>query len=347
MITKLTPLKRLNFKAGLKGQYTRKNASPAGGAIPAGGLAGISGLAKGVYNYSLNAPLSMCWKQAGTAWQNALRSPIFTAIWTGLTRSSAAMIQPLVAVSTDVRQFENYSWHAAPQQYLEAALTGAGVLPVLLPSFGDRLDLDELLSAVDGVMITGSKSNVHPSLYGGDASEANGPYDPARDATTLPLIRKAVERGVPLLAICRGIQEMNVALGGTLATEIQDREGSLDHRAPASENQDERFAIRQTVAIKPGSCLAGVFGAGDIRVNSVHRQAVDRLGPALQVEAVAEDGTVEAVSVRDARAFAVGVQWHPEYWVQSDSASQRVFKAFGDAVRAHAVTKSGARTAAE
>ncbi|KQZ12691.1 glutamine amidotransferase [Mesorhizobium sp. Root554] len=257
------------------------------------------------------------------------------------------MIQPLVAVSTDVRQFENYRWHAAPQQYLEAAVAGAGVLPVLLPSFGDRLDLDELLSAVDGVMITGSKSNVHPSLYGGDASEANGPYDPDRDATTLPLICKAVERGVPLLAICRGIQEMNVALGGTLATEIQDREGSLDHRAPASENQDERFAIRQSVSIKPGSCLAGVFGAGDIMVNSVHRQAVDRLGPALQVEAVAEDGTVEAVSVRDARAFAVGVQWHPEYWVQSDNASQRVFKAFGDAVRAHAAAKGGLRTAAK
>ena len=134
-------------------------------------------------------------------------------------------------------------------------------------------------------MVTGSKSNVHPSLYGGDASEANGPYDPARDATTLPLIRKAIERGVPLLAICRGIQELNVALGGTLATEIQEREGSLDHRAPVSDNQDERFAIRQNVSIKPGSCLAGVFGAGDIMVNSVHRQAVDRLGPRLQVEA--------------------------------------------------------------
>jgi len=257
------------------------------------------------------------------------------------------MLQPLVAVSTDVKQFENYTWHAAPQQYLEAAITGAGVLPLLVPSFGERLDLDELLSTVDGVMMTGSKSNVHPSLYGAEATERDGPYDAARDSTTLPLIRKAVERGVPLLAICRGIQEMNVALGGTLASEIQEREGSLDHRAPASDNQDERFAIHQTVSIKPGSCLAGVFGAGDIKVNSVHRQAVDRLGPKLQVEAVAEDGTVEAVSVRDARAFAVGVQWHPEYWVKSDSVSQRIFKAFGDAVRAHAAARTGARAAAE
>ena len=222
------------------------------------------------------------------------------------------MRQPLIAVSTDVRQFENYTWHAAPQQYLEAALSAAGVLPMMIPSFGDRLDLDELLSSVHGVMVTGSKSNVHPSLYGGDASEANGPYDAARDATTLPLIRLAIERGVPLLAICRGIQELNVALGGTLATEIQDQDGMLDHRAPASDNQDERFAIRQPVSIKPGTCLAGVFGAGEIMVNSVHRQAVGRLGERLQVEAVAEDGTVEAVSVVGARSFAVGVQWHPE-----------------------------------
>jgi putative glutamine amidotransferase len=256
-------------------------------------------------------------------------------------------MQPLVAVSTDIRPLAGYFWHAAPQQYLEAAISRAGVFPVLVPSFGDRLDLDGLLDAVDGVMMTGSRSNVHPALYGGDASEANGPYDTERDATTLPLIRKAIERGIPLLAICRGIQELNVALGGTLATEIQERPGSLDHRAPDSDDQDERFAIRQTVTIKPGSCLAGVFGAGDIAVNSVHRQAIDRLGPRLQVEAVASDGTVEAVSVRDSAAFAVGVQWHPEYWALSDENSARIFRAFGEAVRAHAAARAGLRTAAE
>lgn len=250
--------------------------------------------------------------------------------------SKSPISQPLVAVSTDVRHFEGYTWHAAPQQYLEAAFSAARVLPVLVPSFGERLDLDGLLDSVHGVMITGSKSNVHPSHYGAEATEANGPYDLDRDATTLPLIRKAIARGIPLLAICRGIQELNVALGGTLATEIQDRAGALDHRAPPSDNQDERFAIRQRVSIRPGTCLAGVFGAGGIMVNSVHRQAVDVLGPRLQVEAVAEDGTVEAVSVRDATAFAVGVQWHPEYWASSDTNSARIFTAFGDAVRAHA-----------
>jgi putative glutamine amidotransferase len=243
------------------------------------------------------------------------------------------MAMPLIAVPTDVRSFDGYTWHAAPQQYLEAALGVSGVMPVLVPAMGDRLDLEALLDRVDGVLITGSRSNVHPHLYGEEATEANGPYDPQRDATTLPLIRLAIQRGVPLLAICRGIQEMNVALGGTLAAEIQERPGRIDHRAPPSDEPDVRFSIRQDITIKPGSCLAGVFGSGEVKVNSVHRQAVDRLGTGLQVEAVAADGTVEAVSVIDAPAFAVGVQWHPEYWAKSDDASARLFRAFGDAVR--------------
>lgn len=249
------------------------------------------------------------------------------------------MTQPLVAVSTDVRHFENYTWHATPRQYLDAAVEAAGVFPVLVPSFGDRLDLETLLDRVDGVILTGSKSNVNPAHYGGEASEANGPYDDDRDATTLPLIRRAIERGVPLLAICRGIQELNVALGGTLASEIQEIEGRIDHRAPQGDNQDERFAIRQPVRIAEGGCLAGIFGPGEIMVNSVHRQAIDRPGGTLVVEAVAQDGTVEAVSVRDAAGFAVGVQWHPEYWARTDENSARIFRAFGDAAREHAARR--------
>lgn len=256
------------------------------------------------------------------------------------------MTKPLVAVSTDVRQFENYTWHAAPRQYLEAAISVAGVLPVLVPSFGERLDLESLIARIDGVMLTGSKSNVDPTLYGGEATEENGPYDRDRDATTVPLIRLAIERGVPLLAICRGLQELNVALGGTLDSEIQEMDGRIDHRAPVSDDQDLRFAIRQKVEIRPGTCLAGVFGPGEIMVNSVHRQAVGRLGRRLQVEAVAEDGTVEAVSVAGAPAFAVGVQWHPEYWAKSDDASARIFRAFGEAARARAAARAG-RLAAE
>lgn len=244
--------------------------------------------------------------------------------------------QPLVAISADVCELNNHLWHAAPQQYLEAAIAGAGLFPLIVPSFGDRLDLGRLFAAVDGVMITGSGSNVHASLYGGDASEANGPYDQARDSTTLPLIRNAIERGVPLLAICRGLQEMNVALGGTLATEVQDHPGTLDHRTPPGGSRDEAFAIRQAVTVKPGSCLFSVLGTGKINVNSLHRQAVGRLATQLCIDAIADDGTIEAVSVRNARSFALGVQWHPEYWVKSDEPSSRIFRAFGDAVRAHA-----------
>ncbi len=245
------------------------------------------------------------------------------------------MRQPLVAISSDVRTFENYTWHAAPDQYLMAAYQAADVIPLIVPSFGDGLDIDAILDGVDGVLITGSKSNVHPSLYGVQPTESHEPYDPARDATSLPLIRRALERGVPLLAICRGLQELNVALGGTLATEIQQLDGRMDHRAPASEHQSERFAIRHPVHIKPGSCLADVMNSETIQVNSVHRQAIDLPAPQLEIEAVADDGTIEAVSVKNARAFAVGVQWHPEYWVKTDNSSRKIFAAFGDAVRAH------------
>ena len=249
------------------------------------------------------------------------------------------MRQPLVAITSDVRAFENYTWHAAPDQYLQAAYEAAGVIPLIVPSFGAGLDIDAILDGVDGVLITGSKSNVHPSLYGVEPSAAHEPYDPARDATSLPLIRRAIERGIPLLAICRGIQELNVALGGTLATEIQELDGRMDHRAPQSDEQAERFGIRHPVRIKPGSCLAAVMESDSIDVNSVHRQAIDRPAPTLEIEAVADDGTIEAVSVKSARNFAVGVQWHPEYWVKTDSPSRRIFAAFGDAARAYKASR--------
>lgn len=242
---------------------------------------------------------------------------------------------PLVAITSDVREFENYTWHAAPNQYLRAAFDASGVVPLIVPSFGKDLDPDSVLDAVDGLLVTGSKSNVHPALYGVEPTEAHEPFDPARDATSLPLIRRALERGIPLLAICRGIQELNVALGGTLATEIQALEGRMDHRAPASDKQTERFAIRHPVHVKPGSCLADILKDDTVKVNSVHRQAIDRPAIDLAIEATADDGTIEAVSVKNAKGFAVGVQWHPEYWVQSDSPSRKIFEAFGDAVRAH------------
>lgn len=252
------------------------------------------------------------------------------------------MPKPVVAIPADFRTLDGNVWHATPHQYVRAAVEGSGVMTFLVPALESGNDADEILDRVDGVLVSGSRTNVHPSLYGQEATEADGPFDPGRDATSLPLIRRALERGVPLLAICRGIQELNVVLGGTLASEIQDMPGISDHRKPDVPELDIAYGIRQNVIVKEGSCLASVLGAGEIQVNSLHRQAISKAAPRLAVEAVAEDGTIEAVSVIDAKAFAVGVQWHPEYWVGKDGPSSTLFQAFGDAVRAYAAAKVNA-----
>ncbi|MDF1609192.1 gamma-glutamyl-gamma-aminobutyrate hydrolase family protein [Hoeflea sp. YIM 152468] len=239
----------------------------------------------------------------------------------------------LVAIPADIREFEGYTWHAAPDQYIMAALTGSNVLPLIIPALTEGTDVDMVLDRVDGVLISGSRTNVHPSNYGEDETDHHGPFDPARDLLSIALIRRTIERGIPLLAICRGIQELNVALGGSLATEIQELPGRMDHRKPPTEERDEAFAIRHAIKITQGSCLAAILGEGEVQVNSLHRQAISQLAPRLAVDAVAEDGTIEAVSVIGAPGFAIGVQWHPEYWVGSDVVSDKIFAAFGDAVR--------------
>lgn len=245
------------------------------------------------------------------------------------------MSKPIVLVTADVKPVDGYRWHAAPSTYLEAVLNGAGAIPLILPSLGSALDIDAVLDRVDGVLATGSRSNVNPDLYGGEATEENGPYDPDRDATSLPLLRRALEKGLPVFAICRGMQELNVALGGTLLTEIQEIDGRNDHRAPVSEKQEERFALAHTVDARTGGPLEAAIGAAQFKVNSLHRQGLGVLGQALVVEATAEDGTIEAVSVDGARNFAIGTQWHPEYWVSCDTPSQKLFAAFGEAVEAY------------
>lgn len=250
------------------------------------------------------------------------------------------MSKPFVAIPADFRPFDGNVWHAVQHQYVRAAVEGAGVIPFIVPALEAGNDADAILDRVDGLLLSGSRSNVHPSYYSdGEAKEADGPFDTGRDATVMPLIRRALERGVPLLAICRGIQELNVALGGTLASDIQEQPGIWDHRKPDVPDLDIAYGIRQTVLVKEGSCLASVLGSGEVRVNSLHRQAISKAAPQLAIEALAEDGTVEAVSVIGAKAFAVGVQWHPEYWVGKDTPSNKLFAAFGDAVRAYADNK--------
>lgn len=242
-------------------------------------------------------------------------------------------MQPIVAIVADTAEFDGYDWHCAKNQYLAAAFDVAGVLPLIVPAFGERIDFAALLSRVDGVFLSGVKTNVHPQNYNVAPEKKYEPYDQRRDATSLPLVRAAIEMGLPFFAICRGIQEMNVALGGSLATEIQELDGRDDHREPQTDNKDERFASRHSVTSKPGGCIEKIIGS-QARVNSLHRQAISTLAPSLQIEAQAEDGTIEAVSVIDANGFAIGVQWHPEYWASSDATSRKLFEAFGDAVRA-------------
>jgi putative glutamine amidotransferase len=244
-------------------------------------------------------------------------------------------MNPLILVSTEIRPADGWVWHAALDTYLKAVV-GAGATPVMLPSLGKALDLPSILSRVDGVLLTGSRSNVHPAHYGEAPSERHEPYDPGRDATSLKLIPLALDMGIPLFAICRGFQELNVALGGTLITEAQERPGSLDHRAPLGPPNDERFGFKHDIDFETDSKLAALLGARCIKVNSVHRQVIGKLSPRLIVEGRAPDGTIEAVRVRNAKAFAFGVQWHPEYWSASDPASGAIFRAFTDAARERA-----------
>lgn len=239
---------------------------------------------------------------------------------------------PLIAVTADIGEEDGYRWHAAEETYLRA-VAGAGMIPIIVPSLDPPVEAAPVLARVDGLLVTGARSNVHPSLYGEEERDHSGPFDRQRDATSLALIRAALAMDLPILAICRGLQELNVALGGTLAAEIQNLPGRIDHRAPEVQGNDRRFAIRQPVHLTAGGRLAGILGGDTIRVNSLHRQGIDRLAPKLKVEGVAEDGTVEAVSVAGS-SFAIGVQWHPEYWAASDPASRQLFDAFARAVHA-------------
>ena len=245
----------------------------------------------------------------------------------------------LVAVPADVKDFENYRWHATPDTYLTALTRVAHAIPVIVPAMANEMDIGALLDRVDGLLMTGAASNVHPDRYGVAPSIAHEPYDPERDRLTEKLIRGAVERGVPLLCVCRGHQELNVAFGGTLSTEVQEIDGRMDHRAIPHDEQRERFAIQHPVAVSSGGVLSKIVGERELQVNSLHRQAIDRLGEGLNVEATAPDGTVEAVSVDGSKAFALGVQWHPEYWAESDEPSAAIFKHFAAACRNYAASR--------
>lgn len=244
----------------------------------------------------------------------------------------------LIGISACLREDGRYTWHSVAEQYVRAAAR-IGV-PVLIPALGPETDFATLIERLDGLVLTGSASNVEPHLYDGAASRPGTLHDRARDATTLPLIRRALDAGLPLIALCRGHQELNVALGGTLHQHVHELPGRANHRAPSDLPNDQRYAPSHPVRLTPGGVLAGLAETQQAVVNSLHAQAIDRLAPGLAIEAMSEDGVIEAVRVANAPAFALGVQWHPEWSAESDPFSRAIFAAFLAAMQRYAATRS-------
>ncbi len=251
---------------------------------------------------------------------------------------------PMVGIPACARLVNGHLRHDTPARYAAALLGGSGTVPIMIPPLGEPQLA--VLDRLDGLLLSGSPSNVHPDHYAGGESRTPDLHDLERDATTLRLIPEAVARGIPVLAICRGIQELNVALGGTLFQAVHTEPGRFDHRGQG-DDIEARYAPRHLVALSGG--VARMVGSGKILVNSLHAQAIDTVAPGLVVEAVAPDGTIEAV--RLARAtdasgpdpWVVGLQWHPEWRYADDTASLAIFRAFGEACRAY---QAGLRKAA-
>lgn len=247
-------------------------------------------------------------------------------------------IRPLIGIPADRRMLGLHPFHVVGEKYARALLDGAGAVPLVIPALAEELGLDELLERLDGVMFTGSASNVEPHHYSGVPSDPGTLHDPARDATTLPLIRKAVAAGIPVLGICRGFQEMNVAFGGTLHQKVHEVDGRLDHREDAQRELEVQYGPAHEVTLEPNGLLRALAGSERITVNSLHAQGIDRLGGGLSIEARAPDGLVEAFRVERTKRFAVAVQWHPEWKVMSNPFSRALFAAFGAAAREYLQT---------
>lgn len=246
--------------------------------------------------------------------------------------------RPVIGVLADRRQRAEHAYHRVDERYLEAVRQGAVARPVILPVLAGDAGVAGLLDGLDGLLLPGSPSNVEPWRYHQPPRLAGALSDPERDAVALGLIPAALAAGVPLLAICRGFQELNVALGGSLHQSLEALPAMIRHRQPASRPLAERYAPSHELRFTRGGLLERLGGRAIARVNSVHSQGVDRLADALVVEAVAPDGLVEACVVRDAPAFALGVQWHPEWDLQDDPLSAAIFRAFGAAAQERATT---------
>ena len=258
--------------------------------------------------------------------------------------SSTLSPSPLVLVPSCQRVLGRHPFHVVGRKYVEA-IRLSGCVPIMAPGASPE-ELPALLDVIDGVLLTGSPSNVHPSHFDEEVLDESLPLDPVRDAWTLPLIRAALERGIPLLALCRGLQEVNVALGGSLHQAVQAQPGHMDHRGNDALPVEQEYGLAHPVSIQPGGVLDPILRGlparqGDeVRVNSLHGQGVKRLADGLRVEALAPDGVVEAFS-RPGKGFNLCLQWHPEWLAQENPVSMRIFEAFGQACRGHQAQRLG------
>jgi putative glutamine amidotransferase len=252
-----------------------------------------------------------------------------------------AMRRPVVGVIGNAHRIENrFATQLVGERNLRAVADVAGALPLMFAATPEITDIGALLDVVDGVVLTGARANVHPTRFGTEPDSRHEPYDIPRDDLALALSEACVARGIPLFGICRGLQEMNVAFGGSLHPEIRDIPGRMNHRMPRLENGEIHpdpkviFADRHEVTLVPGGAFAQILKCETIRVNSLHGQGILEPGKRVVIEGVAEDGTIEAIRIADAPSFALGVQWHAEYDPQRNPINRALFNAFGEALAA-------------
>ena len=243
------------------------------------------------------------------------------------------MVKPVVGISACRSDIEGRIHHVVQEKYVTAVSVVAGALPLLVPALGRAVANDDLLDSIDGFLLTGSPSNVLPRHYGQPASRPGTLHDPHRDETALPLVRRCIERGIPLLAVCRGFQEVNVAFDGTLHQHVHEIPGMLDHRRHPVPDIEGQYAPSHAVTLTVGGMLHRLVHQQTFEVNSLHSQGIDRLGDGLMVEARAPDGLVEAMSVKGCASFALAIQWHPEWNALKNRSSRALFAAFGAACR--------------
>lgn len=241
--------------------------------------------------------------------------------------------RPLIGVTADTTMDGLHRVHQAGEKYLSSVVHGANAIPVIIPSLPVPLDSQQILSQLDGLLVTGGYSNIEPWRYSGAPEGSNAHEDPQRDTSTLQLIPDVIELGIPLLGICRGFQEMNVAFGGTLHQKLHDVGKYIEHREDKTAPLDTQYGPAHAITLEPGGLLASMAGSGSQMVNSVHMQGINRLGDGLNVEARAPDGLIEAISVQGSKNFALAVQWHPEYKVTENDFSMTIYQAFAEACR--------------